>query len=73
MFTFRQTEFCAVSFYQNLQLINLQFKHSLFARQFYHEGMHRGRNVLLPSEGTHKPNVPAVADSSHSHTKGNKW
>lgn len=66
-FMFPQTEFYAVSCYQNPRLIKLKIKHNPFARQFQDE------EVLKQRKDTQiTPRKPSVSSSSESkHTK--KW
>ncbi|XP_048106300.1 T-box transcription factor TBX1-like [Alosa alosa] len=66
MFMFPQTEFCAVSCYQNLQLINLKIKHN----QFDHEEMHLGTYMQSPPGAAHESSASPSPDFNH--TK-NKW
>ena len=67
-FTFPQTEFYAVSWYQNPQLTELKIKHNPFASAFRHEEMHPGKHMQLPVGGDHESRVSP--DSNHA--KSNK-
>ncbi|XP_042565810.1 MAX gene-associated protein-like isoform X2 [Clupea harengus] len=67
-FTFPQTEFYAVSGYQNPQLTELKIRHNPFASAFRHEEMHPGKHMQLPAGGDHESRVSP--DSNHG--KGNK-
>ncbi|XP_076128618.1 uncharacterized protein LOC143109701 [Alosa pseudoharengus] len=70
-FVFPQTEFYAVSCYQNPRLIKLKIKHNPFASQFRHEEMQSDQLMQLPAGGAHESSVSLSPDSKHA--KGNKW
>ncbi|XP_041950753.1 T-box protein VegT-B-like isoform X2 [Alosa sapidissima] len=65
MFMFPQTEFCAVSCYQNLQLINLKIKHN----QFDHEEMHLGTYMQSPPGAAHESSASPSPDFNHTKNK----
>ncbi|XP_048107043.1 MAX gene-associated protein isoform X3 [Alosa alosa] len=70
-FVFPQTEFYAVSCYQNPRLIKLKIKHNPFASQFRHEEMQSDQLMQLPPGGAHESSASLSPDSKHA--KGNKW
>ncbi|KAG5277340.1 hypothetical protein AALO_G00116420 [Alosa alosa] len=60
------SEFCAVSCYQNLQLINLKIKHN----QFDHEEMHLGTYMQSPPGAAHESSASPSPDFNHTKTSG---